>query len=324
MRALVVACFVALLAAPAFAQSAKPAVWNSKLKTDRGGSTQLTVLGTNPDELFPTCRCVAGIWQLARDGESATHFAGSLDAVSFNYKPGGAQKPLAVKLRKTRALMGAARKYRAGLHAIVRGKGQLVVREVKGGEYEVVGFAPDVIGDLFASRPRWHADFDRPPKPAAPAPIIDSAADAVALAKLINDYRASLKLPRVAISPALTKVAQAHVRDLNENKPVTESCNMHSWSSAGNWKACCYDKSDAAARCMWSKPKEIAGYRGSGYEIAANASGIEPEKALAQWQGSQAHHHVMINQGIWKKPWRAMGVAIEGDYAVAWFGEERD
>ena len=75
---------------------------------------------------------------------------------------------------------------------------------------------------------------------------------------------------------------------------------------------------------MWAKPKEIAGYPGHGYEIAATGAGIEPALALYQWQQSAAHHEVMINQGIWKKPWAALGVAVEGDYAVAWFGEEPD
>ena len=75
---------------------------------------------------------------------------------------------------------------------------------------------------------------------------------------------------------------------------------------------------------MWAKPKQIAGYKANGYEIAASASGIAPEQALTQWQDSPAHHEVMINKGIWTKPWRAFGVAIEGDYAVAWFGEEAD
>jgi hypothetical protein len=142
--------------------------------------------------------------------------------------------------------------------------------------------------------------------------------------KLINDYRASIKLPRVAVSAKLTKVAEAHVQDLNVNKPVTDKCNMHSWSKQGKWTSCCYDKSTAAAKCMWAKPKEIAGYPGNGFEIAAGAAGITPEKALSLWRESSAHHAVMINQGIWKKPWGAIGVAIAGDYAVAWFGEETD
>src|SRR5690606_21624033 len=134
------------------------------------------------------------------------------------------------------------------------------LREVKGGEWEVVGFSTAPLGDLFATYKQWRTDGDRPPPVARPSPFIDPAADAAALAKLINDYRASIKLPRVAISKKLTKVAEAHVRDLNVHQPVNDRCNMHSWSKHGKWTSCCYDKSKAAARCMWKKPKEIAGY----------------------------------------------------------------
>jgi uncharacterized protein YkwD len=177
---------------------------------------------------------------------------------------------------------------------------------------------------LFTTYKDWRAPEDKAPDLTDPTPVIDPAADAVALAKLINDYRASKKLPRVAVSPKLTKVAEAHVRDLAVNKPETETCNMHSWSKQKTWTGCCYDSSKEAAKCMWIKPKEIAGYAGNGYEIAANASGITPAKALELWKTSPAHHVVMINSGKWTKAWGAMGVAISGDYAVAWFGEEAD
>ncbi len=100
---------------------------------------------------------------------------------------------------------------------------------------------------------------------------------------------------------------------------------MHSWSANGKWTSCCYDGSTAAARCMWAKPKEIAGFAGKGYEIAAGFSGgMSPELALQQWQGSQKHHEVMINAGIWTKPWGSLGVAVEDGYGVAWFAEEAD
>jgi hypothetical protein len=298
-------------------------VWNAQAKVADGSHKKIVFLGETPDALLPPCRCVTGIWKLARRGESASHFTGTLDALSFNH-PRAAKKRMSIKIRKTRDLMGVHRDYRPALHAIMRGSGQVVLREVTRGEWEVVGYAPEPVGKLFDNNPRWQADPKRPPKPAEAQPVTDPKADAVALAKLINDYRATLNLPRVALSPALTKVAQAHVRDLNVNKPVKEGCNMHSWSAKGSWTACCYDSSKAAARCMWVKPKEIAGYAGYGYEIAANASGITPDRALEMWQKSKAHHEVMINRGIWTKPWRAMGVAVEGDHAVAWFGEERD
>jgi hypothetical protein len=323
MRVIVVLVVVGLvLASSAHAQT----VWNVKVTARDGESTtQLRSIDGNPNVVFSSCRCITGVWQIdeGKRAETATHFAGTLDDLSFNHAR-KATKSLRVKVRKTRALMGVHRDYRAALHGIMRGSGQLVLREVAGGEWEVIAFAEDAVGDLFAAQTTWRADPKRPPKPARPAPLVDAKADTAALAELINDYRASLELPRIPISPALTKVAQAHAHDLNVNKPVQPGCNMHSWSKNGSWSACCYDSSREAARCMWRKPKEIAGYRGNGYEIAANASGITPEQALSLWQNSSAHHVVMINKEQWTKPWGALGVSVEGDFAVAWFGEQAD
>ncbi len=300
--------------------------WTTTVRDGSGEYKKLTLWGENPATMMPACRCVAGIWKIGRDGESAAHFTGTLAGSSFNHarvseKPGGFR----VKIRKTRHLMGLGGDQRDELHAILRGSGQVVLREVTGGEWEVVGYSVDPLGDLFRTMRRWRADPTSIPKPSAPSPIPDPIADGVALAKLINDYRASLELPRLPISPRLTKVAQAHVRDLNVNKPVVKGCNMHSWSTKGDWGACCYDGSAAAARCMWAKPKEIAGFPGNGYEIAAGApGGMSPELALEQWQNSPKHHEVMINRGIWTKPWRALGVAVADGYGVAWFAEEAD
>lgn len=320
MRTVLVAWFAVLIVA----SSASATVWTSKV-TVNGGTRTLVALGEKPADLFPACRCAVGQWKLSKGGETATHFSGKLGSPAFNYaRAGKAVTSLTIKIRKTREIMGVHKDHRDVLHGILRGTGPLVVREMKGGDYEVVGFATEPITKLFTTYKAWRAPDDKPPALIDPTPVVDPSADAVALAKLINDYRASKKLPRLAISPKLTKVAEAHVRDLEVNKPVTESCNMHSWSKQKGWTGCCYDSSKEAAKCMWVKPKEIAGYAGNGYEIAANASGITPAKALELWQKSSAHHVVMINGGIWKKPWGAMGVAISGDHAVAWFGEETD
>jgi hypothetical protein len=299
-------------------------VWSVKVAAKDGGKTQLRSIDGNPNDTLPTCPCVAGMWRIAeKGGETATHFVGTLDTLSWNH-PRKAGKSIKAKVRKTRAVMGVHSDYRPKLHEILRGSGQLVLREVAGGEWEVAAFVDEPVGDLFANQPTWRADPKNPPKPGKATPFIDAKADADTLAKIINDYRESIDLPRVPISAAMTKVAEAHVRDLNVNKPVSERCNMHSWSAKGSWSACCYDSSKEAARCMWKKPKEIADYSGSGYEIAANASGITPEQALVLWQKSPAHPVVMINKDPWTKPWRAMGVAVSGDFAVAWFGEKAD
>lgn len=312
MRVLIAIC-VALLGSVAHAET----VWNVKLKSTSGGTATMTVIDGNPNDALPVCRCVAGMWRKA--GETATHFVGTVEALSFNHQR-KATKSLKVKIRKTRPVMGVHKDYRPALMSILGGSGQLVLREVTGGEWEVAAFADAKLGDVFAKHTSWRSSV----KPGKPTPFVDATEDATALAKVINDYRASIKLPRVPISEAMTKVAKAHVHDLAVNKPVREGCNMHSWSAKGDWSSCCYDSSREAARCMWKKPKEIGGYRGNGYEIAANASGITAARALELWQNSPAHHAVMINKDQWKKPWRAMGVAIEGDYAVAWFGEEAD
>lgn len=313
MRLVVALLLLVLVALPASAQT----VWNVRVAARDGGATQLRTLDVNPDEALPRCRCVAGRWVLK--DETATHFIGTLGELSFNHAREGAKATLRVKVRKTRAVMGVHRDYRDALLGALRRGGPLVLREVTGGEWEVAAFADAPVGDLFAKR--WRSTAKRP---ARPLPLVDHRADAAALVKLINAYRASKRLRPVTVSRAMTKVAQAHARDLASAGPHGGRCNLHSWSKQGPWSACCYDHSAAAARCMWKKPREIAGYQGNGYEIAATASGITPARALELWKASPAHDAVMSNAGQWSKPWRALGVAIEGDYAVAWFGELPD
>jgi uncharacterized protein YkwD len=79
---------------------------------------------------------------------------------------------------------------------------------------------------------------------------------------------------------------------------------------------------------MWNKPKEITGgqYRDAGVEIAYRMpAGVTPEIAMDGWLNSPAHEAVMFERGPWRSAnWQAMGVAIDGDYAVAWFGKEPD
>ncbi len=145
------------------------------------------------------------------------------------------------------------------------------------------------------------------------------------LVALINAYRATLGLPAVAVSSALTRVAEAHVRDLEQARP-SGSCNMHSWSnSSSEWKGCCYTADHAQSQCIWNKPREISqgAYKGDGFEISYWTSGrATPEQALATWKTSPGHHSVIINQSIWASTkWRALGVAVSEHYAVAWFGE---
>lgn len=146
------------------------------------------------------------------------------------------------------------------------------------------------------------------------------------LYELLNNYRKEKNLPTVDISSKLTKVAQAHAKDLLDNYELNEDCNPHSWSTEGDWTSCCYTNDHKKATCMWYKPKEIANYGAHGYEIIFyHSREATPEDALLGWQESNAHNPVVINSGIWQKiEWKAMGVAIRGSWAVVWFGPAPD
>ena len=146
------------------------------------------------------------------------------------------------------------------------------------------------------------------------------------LADTINEYRQSKGLYTVNPSPYLMQVAELHVQDLEDHKPRSKGCNLHSWSKNKRWTSCCYRPNNDNEPCMWSKPREISfnKYRANGYEIAAWSSQImTPEYALHLWIQSEDHHAVMINKGHWGAVrWKSMGVAMSDHYAVVWFGEQ--
>lgn len=165
-------------------------------------------------------------------------------------------------------------------------------------------------------------------------PPQDDRAAEQRLIEYINDTRRNEGLPPVPLSRALTRVARAHVHDLMEQRPDSGSdrygrrCTMHSWSGAGSWTPVCYTPDDAHAQAMWDKPREITRqtYQGDGVEIAYRmGGGVTPEIAIDGWLGSPRHAVVIVEHGVWRNSnWQAMGVAIYGDYAVAWFSKEPD
>lgn len=148
------------------------------------------------------------------------------------------------------------------------------------------------------------------------------------LYELMMDYRKSKGLASIPISAKLTLVAQTHAKDLVNNYKFDpdKSCNPHSWSKKGKWSACCYTSDHKQAKCMWEKPKEIAGYEGYGYEIAYYSSnGATAEEGLAGWKKSQGHNPLIINDGIWRKVnWKGVGIGFYGEYGIVWFGEVAD
>lgn len=142
------------------------------------------------------------------------------------------------------------------------------------------------------------------------------------LLKLINDYRKSKNLPAIKLSPSLTNVAKIHAHDLTINNPNKGKCNMHSWSDKGNWIPCCYTDDHKNADKMWSKPSELTNYKSNGYEIAYQSSDeAVPVEALSAWKKSPGHNMVITEKGVFNKmKWKAIGIAIEGNYALVWFG----
>ncbi|MCE3283013.1 MAG: S-layer protein [Chitinophagaceae bacterium] len=146
------------------------------------------------------------------------------------------------------------------------------------------------------------------------------------LYKLIMNYRKEKGLPEIPLSKSLTTVAKAHTKDLKANYTFGSDCNLHSWSPKGTWTPCCYTDDHAQAKNMWNKPGELTSYKGNGYEIA---HGGKDYKATAQtafeaWKSSKGHNAVILNEDIWKKEWKAIGISIEGGFAMVWFGNETD
>lgn len=167
------------------------------------------------------------------------------------------------------------------------------------------------------------------------APAVASVDQAKELYNLVMEYRKEKGLRSIPVSPALTKVAQTHLKDLEANPPSSftgtgsgpsGACNGHSWSDDGPWTSCCYTPDHAQAQCMWDKPRELTSYQGNGFEIAHGGGGsVTPSSALKGWKSSSGHNAVIINSGVWKDhPWGAIGVALSDRFAAIWFGEEKD
>lgn len=145
---------------------------------------------------------------------------------------------------------------------------------------------------------------------------------------LMMEYRKAKGLEPVNLSAKLTQVAQTHARDLSENYKFDykNKCNPHSWSTKGNWSACCYTNDHKQAKCMWEKPREIARYLSPGYEIAYYSSaGASAMEGLDGWKNSPSHNPLIINEGIWNKvTWKGVGIGVYKEYGVVWFGELED
>lgn len=146
------------------------------------------------------------------------------------------------------------------------------------------------------------------------------------LYSLINNYREEKGLKAILLSASLSKVARTHARDLMKYYKSGTDCNPHSWSEHGEWTSCCYTNDHKEAQCMWDKPKEITEYKGAGYEILYwHSKAATAPKALEGWKNSPHHNQLIINTNMWAEAsWNAIGVGIYKQYAIVWFGQEKD
>lgn len=157
------------------------------------------------------------------------------------------------------------------------------------------------------------------------------------LARMVNEYRASLGLPALQISKSLSLVAQQHAWDSVNNRnawpapPAGKECNLHTWSGVvnpalqqGTWTEVCYTSDHANAAGMWNKPSQIAGFPGEGVENSFWSSGAATASgALTAWKNSPGHNNVITQQGGWG-PMAAMGVGINGGVAHLWLSSTAD
>jgi cell division septation protein DedD len=143
------------------------------------------------------------------------------------------------------------------------------------------------------------------------------------LFNMINDMRRQNMLPSIPLSKDLCIVAQTHIADLIKMKPQEKGCSLHSWSGAGKWTACCNTKEVFGIQCMKSKPREITGYAGDGYELIYwGEDNAIPAEAAALWRDVEASSDMILSRAKWSNyQWRALGVGIKGGYAILWLGD---
>ena len=164
MRVLWFVLLVVCLGSASAHKSHTEIAWTAQVPVGGGVMKKVIIFGGNPQDVLHACLCVSGEWTLGK--ETKTHFTGTLAGTSFNHARGA--KPKTLKVRKTRKLGFITREHREKVLDVLRGNGSVVLKEVTGGEWELIGYAPEPLGDLFGKYPRWRVDAKDPPKPDAP------------------------------------------------------------------------------------------------------------------------------------------------------------
>jgi len=147
--------------------------------------------------------------------------------------------------------------------------------------------------------------------------------DETILFNMINDMRIQNKLPAIPFSSDLCKVANTHIADLIKYKPQDKGCSLHSWSGSGKWTSCCNTKEVFGIQCMKSKPREITGYKGDGFELIYwGEDKASPEEAAALWKQVDASSDMILSRAKWSSyQWKALGVGMKDGFAILWLGD---
>ncbi|MDP4291133.1 MAG: SPOR domain-containing protein [Bacteroidota bacterium] len=146
------------------------------------------------------------------------------------------------------------------------------------------------------------------------------------LSAAINKYRTKNGLGELQLSPSLCFVARTHLNDMRINSKSEHGCSLNSWSDKGNWKPCCFKPDQKNLELMTSKPNEIIGFRGKGYEIVVKAKkGASAKDIMNVWLKDQTTQDFLMNAGKWSnRNWQSMGVSIYHDIASIWASEMPD
>lgn len=148
---------------------------------------------------------------------------------------------------------------------------------------------------------------------------------------LVNHDREYRGLEPLQVSRSLAKVARAHALDLQQSRPdmskyvLGMGCNLHSWSSRGDWVGGCYTSDHSHAEIMKNKPREITGnaYNGDGFEAVywISESPVVPFMALQSWLRSADHRNLLFETGKWTgMNFKVIGIGISDNFATLWMG----
>ena len=148
----------------------------------------------------------------------------------------------------------------------------------------------------------------------------------LSLVDAINKYRSQKGQEELQLSPSLSFVAHTHLNDIRLNSKEEHGCNLNSWSDKGKWIPCCFDGKQKSLDLMTSKPSEIIGFRGKGYEIVIAAKkGISTKDLTKLWLSTKATQDFILNKGQWSnRNWQCMGVSIYDGFASIWASDMPD